>query len=106
MNYQVTIQPDAFQEIEDTYRWLCDNLSPDLANKWFNDLQTAIASLATFPQRCSLSPEATAVGREVRQLIVGKKKQYRVLFIVQDQDVSVLHVRHSRQSRSIDEDEE
>lgn len=103
MNYQVTIQPEAFQEIEDAYRWLCDNLSPDLANKWFNDLETAIASLATFPRRCSLAPEATAVGREVRQLIVGKKTKYRVLFVVQDQAVSVLHVRHSRQSRSLDE---
>jgi plasmid stabilization system protein ParE len=103
MNYQVSIQPEAFQEIEDAYRWLCDNLSPDLANRWFNDLQTAIESLSTFPRRCSLAPEANAVGREVRQLIVGKKKQYRVLFVVQENNVSILHVRHSRQSRSMGE---
>jgi plasmid stabilization system protein ParE len=71
-----------------------------------SNLEAAIASLATFPGRCSLAPEATAVGRESRQLVVGKNTKYRVLFVVQDQAVSVLHVRHSRQSRSIEKDEE
>jgi plasmid stabilization system protein ParE len=45
MTYQVTIQPEAFQEIESSYRWLCDNWSPELASSWYNDLQDAIASL-------------------------------------------------------------
>ena len=35
MNYQVIIQPTAFQEIETCYRWMCDNLSPELANNWY-----------------------------------------------------------------------
>ena len=42
MTYQVTVQPEAFQEIEQSYRWLCDNRTPDLANDWYNDLQEAI----------------------------------------------------------------
>jgi hypothetical protein len=37
MIYQVTVQPEAFQEIEQSYRWLCDNRTPDLANDWYND---------------------------------------------------------------------
>lgn len=49
MNYQVIIQPAAFQEIETFYRWMCDNLSPELANNWYYELQDAIASLQKFP---------------------------------------------------------
>lgn len=106
MKYDVTVQAEAFQEIENAYRWLCDNSRPDVANNWYNDLQSAIASLSTFPRRCPIAPEAAFFDREVRQLIVGKSQKYRVLYIVQDDRVSVLHVRHSRQSRSPEEDSE
>ena len=65
MTYQVTVQPEAFQEIEQSYRWLCDNRTPDLANDWYNDLQEAIDSLKTFPRRCPIAPEASFFDREV-----------------------------------------
>jgi mRNA-degrading endonuclease RelE of RelBE toxin-antitoxin system len=38
------------------------------------------------------------IGREIRQLWIGKQKKYRVLFVVEEDIVAVLHVRHSRQS--------
>ena len=99
MKYEVTIQSEAFQEIESAYRWLCDNSTPDIANNWYNDLQTAIESLSTFPKRCPIAPEAEFFDREVRQFVVGKNQKYRILYIVQNDRVSILHVRHSRQSR-------
>ena len=99
MKYEVTIQSEAFQEIESAYRWLCDNSTPDIANNWYNDLQTAIESLSTFPKRCPIVPEAEFFDREVRQFVVGKNQKYRILYIVQNDRVSILHVRHSRQSR-------
>jgi plasmid stabilization system protein ParE len=99
----VTIQPEAFQEIEASYRWLCDNFNPELANNWYNDLQDAIDSLKTFPRRCPIVAEASFFNREIRQLLVGKRRQYRVLYIVQADRVSILHVRHCGQSRSAKE---
>ncbi len=45
MSYQVLIQPTTFQEIETSYRWMCDNLSVEVANNWYYELQDAIASL-------------------------------------------------------------
>ncbi|MBD1212820.1 MAG: type II toxin-antitoxin system RelE/ParE family toxin [Dolichospermum circinale Clear-D4] len=98
MNYQVIIQPAAFQEIETSYRWICDNLSPELANNWYYELQDAMASLQKFPNRCTITPEAKVIGREIRQLWIGKKRKYRVLFVVEEDVVAILHVRHSRQS--------
>jgi len=39
MSYRVLIQPIAFTEIETSYRWLCDNLSGEVADKWYYELQ-------------------------------------------------------------------
>lgn len=97
MNYQVLIQPVAFQEIETSYRWMCDNLSAEVANNWYYELQDAIDSLEKFPNRCKIAPEAPAIGREIRQLWVGKRRKYRLLFVVEEDVVAILHVRHSSQ---------
>lgn len=98
MIYQVIIQPTAFQEIETSYRWICDNLSAELANNWYYELQDAIASLQKFPNRCSIAPEAVTIGREIRQIWVGKNRKYRALFVIEEDVVAILHVRHSSQS--------
>ncbi|MEH2065005.1 MAG: type II toxin-antitoxin system RelE/ParE family toxin [Nostoc sp.] len=77
---------------------MCDNLSAELANNWYYELQDAIASLQEFPNRCSIALEAPVIGREIRQLWVGKRRNYRVLFVVEENVVAILHVRNSRQS--------
>ncbi len=97
MIYSVIIQPSAFEEIENAYSWICDNLSPEIANDWYYELQDAISSLQQFPNRCSIAPETVKVSREIRQLWVGKRKKYRILFVVEGDIVAILHVRHSRQ---------
>jgi plasmid stabilization system protein ParE len=98
MSYRVVIQPIAFQEIETSYRWICDNLSPEIANSWYYELQDTIATLQKFPNRCSLAPESKIIGREIRQVWVGKQRKYRVLFVVEEDIVAIIHVRHSHQS--------
>ena len=98
MNYRVIIQPTAFQEIETSYRWMCDNLSPEVANNWYYEFQDTIASLQKFPNRSSQAPETKVIGREIRQIWIGKKRKYRVLFVVEEDVVAIIHVRHSRQS--------
>ena len=97
MSYQVLIQPPAFAEIETAYRWMCDYLSADAANHWYYDLQDAIASLQQFPYRCSVAPEAAIIGQEIRQLWVGKRRTYRILFVVEGDTIAILHIRHRRQ---------
>jgi len=98
MNYQLIIQPTAFLEIETAYRWMCDNLSPEVANNWYYELEDAIASLQKFPNRCMIAPESKVIGGEIRQLWIGKQRKYRVLFVVEEDIIAILHVRHSRQS--------
>ena len=58
----------------------------------------AVRSLEQFPNRGSQAPEAAEIERDIRQLFVGKGRQYRLLFVVERGRVSILYVRHSSQS--------
>jgi plasmid stabilization system protein ParE len=65
--------------------------------RWFLALDDAIASLAEFPHRCPLAPETGRFPFEVRQLLYGRKPHVcRILFAVEDDTVTILHIRHGR----------
>ena len=57
-----------------------------------------LASLQQFPYRCSVAAEAAIIGREIRQLWVGKRRTYRILFVVEGDTIAILHIRHRRQA--------
>jgi plasmid stabilization system protein ParE len=59
---------------------------------------TAVRSLEQFSNRASQAPESAEFERDIRQLFVGKDRQYRLLFVVEKGRVSILYVRHSSQS--------
>ena len=58
----------------------------------------AVRSLEQFPNRASQALESAESERDIRQLFVGKGRQYRLLFVVERGRVSILYVRHSSQS--------
>ncbi len=95
MSYQVEILPQALSEIENAFRWIADSISATTAERWYEDLQEAIRSLESFPSRCVVAPEAQEFQQEIRQLWIGKAKNYRALFIVEANQVFILYVRHS-----------
>jgi plasmid stabilization system protein ParE len=101
MTYQVIIVPNALLEIAKAYRWISSNIDERAAMKWYDSLIAGIASLQHFPKRCALATESENFEQEIRQLLVGKRKEtmYRVLFEVEGDTVPVLYVRHSRQPR-------
>lgn len=94
MRYRVVIEAPAWLDIDAAYTWLGERV-PEHAVRWFNTLQEAVLGLATNPQRCPLAAEAEEVGREIRQLLHGRRSgRYRVLFEIRGNTVHVLHVRH------------
>jgi plasmid stabilization system protein ParE len=95
MSYQVEILPHALSEIEDSFRWIADNVSTTTAELWYEDLLEAIRSLESFPNHCTIAPETQEFQQTIRQLWVGKSRNYRVLFVVEANQVFILHVRHS-----------
>jgi plasmid stabilization system protein ParE len=98
MNYSIEILPQALDNIESAYRWMADNLSPEFAEQWYEELMTAVQSLERFPNRASQAPEATEFNRDIRQLFLGKGRKYRLLFVIEKGHIYILYVRHSSQS--------
>jgi plasmid stabilization system protein ParE len=81
MNYRIEILPQTLSEIEESFRWMADHINATTVEHWYEDFLAAIRSLEFFPNRCALAPEAQEFQQEIRQLLVGKAKNYRVLFV-------------------------
>jgi plasmid stabilization system protein ParE len=94
MKYQVAVTDTAWDEIQEAYDWLAHR-APGAADRWKAGLLEAIQGRESLPAACSLAPETAYFGREVRQLLYGKRNhKYRVLFEIRSQAVIVLRVRH------------
>ena len=91
MNYKVDIDEDALEEIKDAFRYIYAD-SRRQAERWLQGLYKAIDSLEQMPSRCGLARENEHLKEEVRQLVY---KSHRIIFIVREDTVEVLHVRHS-----------
>jgi plasmid stabilization system protein ParE len=94
VSFTVVIARSARDEIADAVRWTAER-SPDAAARWLDGLERTLDRLRELPTRCPLAPESKALGREVRQLLYGRRRnRYRILFAVRGDKVHVLHVRH------------
>lgn len=82
--------------------------APNSADRWLGRIQAAIETLAVHPERCPFAREAARVEFPVRELLSGRRPNvYRILFIVDGDDVIVLRVRRAqRRSLSSGEIEE
>jgi plasmid stabilization system protein ParE len=98
MKYNLIIQPPALADLDEAYRWIAER-SPENAAHWFNGFLEALHRLEQFPDRCGVAPESEQVGREIRQLLYGRRAGvYRALFVVEKDEVHVLHIRHAARS--------
>jgi len=92
--YSVIILPSAEREIGEAYRWLAEQ-NAEAATRWYNQLVEVVLSLNVFPERCPLAPESKFLNREIREIFHGRRQhKYRILFVVVEKEVQVLHVRH------------
>ena len=72
--------------------------SPQNAVSWYLGLIEAIEKLDELAERCPIAPEDMDIQRGIRHLIVG---DYRVLYVIEGDVVSVLHIRHGRHDRKL-----
>jgi plasmid stabilization system protein ParE len=103
MTYQVLITQRAARDLDEAYRW-CAERAPEAAVRWYNGFLDALYSLAANPERCQLAPETRKLSANVRQLLYGRRRSYRALFLVREHTVVVLHIRHTaRREATLDE---
>lgn len=100
MRYRVVIHPDAEKELREAHAWLKEQ-SPAAAERWRKGLLQKAETLSRFPERCPIAREATKLGEDVRQLLYGRRRpdRYRLLFVIEDDTVTVLHIRHGKRRR-------
>ena len=99
MAFRVLVDPAALVEAEETFLWL-RRRAPREAEGWFHGLWAAIGSLQEMPTRCPLARESNVLRRTIRQLLFGRPPNvYRVLFVVVNDEVRVLRIRHGARRR-------
>jgi len=68
---------------------------------WLKKLETKIATLRKSPLRCPVDVYAPEFGADVRVLLHGKPGgQYKILFLVIDDEVRIVAVRHAARGES------
>lgn len=93
MSFQIVVEKEAEEDLKAAASWIARH-SHDKAVLWYFDATEAIESLENFPARCPFAPESKKFCSEIRHLIFDK---YRILFIIDDETVYVLRVRHQAQ---------
>ena len=93
--YRVHIKPTAEKDLEQRYLQIAED-SPENALRWYLGLIEAIETLSLMAERCPIAAEDIDVQMGIRHLIIG---HYRVLFRIHNQQVDVLHIRHSAHER-------
>jgi plasmid stabilization system protein ParE len=95
MKYKLIMQPPAMADLDEAYRWIAER-SPENATRWFNRFLESLSTLGQSPNRCGVAPESAQIGQEIRQLLCGRRGGvYRALFVIEKDEVHVLHIRHA-----------
>lgn len=95
--YRIDIKPTAENDLESRYLQIAED-SPQNAIRWYLDIIEAIEKLDTLAERCPIAPEDIDLQKGIRHLILGN---YRVLYLINQSVVEVLHVRHSKMERKL-----
>jgi plasmid stabilization system protein ParE len=96
MRYSVIFRPEAREEALAAADYIALSGSPEGALRWYEGLEAAIRSLESMPARCVYAREREAFpGIELRQLMY---ESHRLIFVIRDREVHVLHVRHAAQA--------
>lgn len=95
--YRIDIKPTAEHDLARRFAQ-SEKESPQNAVSWYLGLVDAIEKLDELAERCPIAPEDVDIQRGIRHLIVG---DYRVLYVIEGDAVSVLHLRHGRHDRKL-----
>ena len=100
MRYRVIFRAEARAEALEAAKYIREVSGPSTALKWYEGLESVVNALEEMPHRHAFARENGLVaGVELRQVVYGS---HRLIFMVQDDVVHVLHVRHASR-RDLDE---
>jgi plasmid stabilization system protein ParE len=96
VKYRVIITSEAENDLRKVYRYIRQQGAPQAARAWLTGARRKIKTLAENPERAHLASESTSFEEPIRELFYGSGNRgtYRILFVIIDISVFVLHVRH------------
>lgn len=98
MTFTVITLPQAEREFEEQYSYIAERSEAGAAS-WANAFYAALKQLELRPLATTLAPESANHPEDIRQMLFKTRRgrTYRVLFVVRDDRVLVLHIRGSGQ---------
>jgi plasmid stabilization system protein ParE len=103
--YHVRITEKAEQDVASVLAWFRNQATETAGGKWFAQLMAAIDTLERMPERCGMAAEATDIGLDIREILVGKRRgTYRVLYQIEGRTVHILRVWHAARDQASRED--
>ena len=93
MAFRVSVTPEAELDAEEIFIWLHEQEAGETGLRWFKGLEAAIASLNVMPERRALALENRSFPFELRQLLYGKRRRYRILYTIEGNTVFILRIR-------------
>jgi plasmid stabilization system protein ParE len=94
MTFRVTVAEHAEADLRAATDWIASQ-SPEAAARWANGFQRVLQSLRSNPRRCGHANEHQKVPFELRQLLYGRRRNYRAIFTIRGDEVVVLAIRHA-----------
>lgn len=105
MPYRVVLTDKAEADVESVLKWFCDQRATDAGGRWYAQLMAKLDTLENHPERYPLAVESDDIGREIRELLLGRRRyKYRILFMISGQSVVILRVWHGARDSITRED--
>lgn len=96
MTYRVELTELAEADVASVLNWFRDQGALKAGARWFAQLMSRLETLASHPDRCAPAMEAEDIGKEIREILLGRGQyKYRILFQIRGNTVSILRVCHS-----------
>ena len=99
MSFLVVTTATLEAEFQDQYIYISER-SPSGAESWARAFRDALDQLSRIASSCPKAPEAMDHPEVIRQLLFKTRhgRRYRLLFVVRDETVYVIHIRGPRQN--------
>ncbi len=97
MALPVIITPNAADDLTASWVWLRER-NPRAADAWLSGIREMILALGHMPEAHPVAPESQAFDQTIRRALYGHATRWRIYYVVTQEAVQVLHVRHGRRS--------
>jgi plasmid stabilization system protein ParE len=94
MSFSVVILPQAESDFQRNFAYIAERSQPG-AQAWVNAFRDVLSALERQASICAFAPESQRLHEPVRHILFKTRhgRQYRVLFVIRDDRVYLLHIR-------------